>query len=55
MTAGLSYRNGSYQPSLGMNFRPFKGVPFRVGLEYIYVSMSQARIKSPVLNASFGF
>jgi len=54
-TVGRNYRNGSYQPSLGVSFRPFKGVPFSVGAEYIYVSMSSARIKSTVLNASFGF
>jgi hypothetical protein len=54
-SSGRSYRNGSYQPSVGLHFRPLKGIPLGVGLEWIYVSMSQAKITSTVLNASYGF
>jgi hypothetical protein len=32
-----------------------KGIPFGVGLEWIYVSMSQTKITSTVLNVSYGF
>jgi hypothetical protein len=54
-SSGRSYRNGSYQPSVGLHFRPMKGLPFGAGLEWIYVSMSQAKITSTVLNVSYGF
>jgi hypothetical protein len=54
-SSSRSYRNGSYQPSVGVNFRPWKGAPLGVGLEMIYVSMSQAKITSTVLDVSYGF
>ena len=54
-SSGRSYRNGSYQPSVGLHFRPLKGIPFGAGLEWIYVAMSQAKITSTVLNVSYGF
>ena len=54
-SSGRSFRNGSYQPSLGIHFRPLKSIPFGAGLEWIYVSMSQSKITSTVLNVSYGF
>jgi hypothetical protein len=54
-SSGRSYRNGSYQPSVGLHFRPLKSIPFGAGLEWIYVAMSQAKITSTVLNVSYGF